>query len=142
MLQSTSDITILIFGLTAIVTGLLGLTSPEIMLHLMNFSVIDRSTRQDGDYTLAFLTCSSVASLNMGVYYLVAVWTQWIKFYQFTVIFRLVTVTVLMLAVKNGHAPTGLVGVVIWELIGALTTAAALWHDAKNRRRNEMKKTS
>ena len=63
MLQSISDITILIFGLT----------SSETMLHLMNFSVIDRSTRQDGDYTLAFLTCSSMGSLNMGVYYSVAV---------------------------------------------------------------------
>ena len=37
----------------AILAGLLGLTSPETMLKLMSFPILDRSTRQDGDYTNA-----------------------------------------------------------------------------------------
>jgi hypothetical protein len=56
----------------AILAGLLGLTSPETILNLMNFIVPDRSTHQDGDYTIAFLLCPSMASLNMDVYYLLA----------------------------------------------------------------------
>ncbi|UJR34726.1 hypothetical protein I4U23_027503 [Adineta vaga] len=123
MLNNISDLTIFIFGLMAILAGLLGLTSPETILNLMNFRVIDRSKRQDGDYTIVFLTCSSMASFNMGVYYLVAAWNQWTTFYQFTIVFRLITVTIFILAVKNGHAPRGLIGVAMWELMGALITA-------------------
>ncbi|CAF3909106.1 unnamed protein product [Adineta steineri] len=138
MLRTVPDWTIFIFGLLAILVGLLGLISPETILNLMNFIVLDRSTRQNGDYTIAFLLCSSMASLNMGIYYLLAAWNQWTKFYQFTVVFRLVTVTVFILAIKNGHAPGGFIGVAIWELIGALTTGAALWYEA-NSRRNKIK---
>ncbi|CAF3846763.1 unnamed protein product [Rotaria sp. Silwood1] len=115
--------------------------SPETILSQMNFIVLDRSTRQNGDYTIAFLLCSSMASLNMGIYYLLAAWNQWTKFYQFTVVFRLLTVTMFSLAIKNGHAPEGFIGVVIWELLGALITGTALWYDA-NTRVNKVNRTS
>jgi hypothetical protein len=134
MIRTISDLTIFVFGLMAIFAGLLGLTRPETMLNLMNFTVRDQSTRQNGDYTIAFLLCSSMASFNMGIYYLLAAWNQWTQFYQFTVVFRLVTVTVFILAIKNGHAPGGFIGVAMWELVGALTTAAALWYEANNAR--------
>ena len=134
MIRTVTDLTIFIFGLLAILVGLLGLMSPETILNLMNFNVLDRSTRQNGDYTIAFLTCSSMASFNMGIYYILAAWNQWTRFYQFTVAFRLVTVAVFVLTIKNGHAPIGLIGVVVWELVGALTTGVALWYEAINRR--------
>ncbi|CAF1591747.1 unnamed protein product [Rotaria sp. Silwood1] len=141
MIRTISDLTIFIFGLMAIIVGLLGLMSPETILSQMNFIVLDRSTRQNGDYTIAFLLCSSMASLNMGIYYLLAAWNQWTKFYQFTVVFRLLTVTMFSLAIKNGHAPEGFIGVVIWELLGALITGTALWYDA-NTRVNKVNRTS
>ncbi|CAF0926151.1 unnamed protein product [Rotaria sordida] len=140
MIRTVSDLTIFVFGLMAISAGLFGLIRPETLLNRMNLIVLDRSTRQDGDYTIAFLLSSSMASFNMGIYYLLAAWNQWIKFYQFTVVFRLVTVAVFILAIKNGHAPEGLIGIVIWELAGALTTGAALWYEANNRK-NKVKQT-
>lgn len=140
MLRTVSDLTIFVFGLLAILAGLIGLTSPETMLSLMNFIVLQRSKREDGDYTIAFLTSSSMASLNMGIYYLLAAWNQWTKFYQFTVVFRLLTVVVFALAIWNAHAPIGFIGVIIWELLGALITGAALWFEA-NRSQNKMKRT-
>jgi hypothetical protein len=140
MLRTVSDLTVFVFGLMAMLVGLLGLISPETILNLMNFTVLDRSTRQDGDYTIVFLLCSSMASFNMGIYYLLAAWNQWTKFYQFTVIFRLVTVTVFTLAIKNGHAPRGFIGVAMWELAGALITGAALCYEA-NSRGNKIKRT-
>jgi hypothetical protein len=132
MLRTASDLTIFAFGLLAILAGLIGLISPETMLSLMNFVIIDRSTRLNGDYTIVFLLSSSMASLNMGIYYLLAAWNQWKKFYQFTVVFRLITVAVFILAVKNGHAPKGFIGIAMWELVGALITGAALWFEANN----------
>ncbi|CAF1190674.1 unnamed protein product [Rotaria sp. Silwood1] len=141
MIRTISDLTIFVFGLMAIIVGLLGLMNPETILSQMNFIVLDRSTRQNGDYTIAFLLCSSMASLNMGIYYLLAAWNQWTKFYQFTVVFRLLTVTMFSLAIKNGHAPEGFISVVIWELLGALITGTALWYDA-NTRVNKVNRTS
>ena len=140
MFRTASDLTIFAFGLMAILAGLIGLTTPETMLNRMNFVVVDRSVRQDGDYTIAFLLASSMASLNMGIYYVLAAWNQWTKFYQFTVVFRLITAVVFSLAVNNGHAPKGFLGIAMWESIGALITGAALWFEA-NRSRNTMKKT-
>lgn len=139
MLRTIPDYTIFVFGIMAISVGLLGLLSPETILNLMNFIVLDRSSRKDGDYTIAFLLSSSVASLNMGIYYLLAAWNQWTKFYQFTVVFRLVTVAVFILAVKNGHAPTGFISVALWEFVGALITGAALWFEASSSR-NKIKR--
>ena len=140
MLRTVTDLTIFVFGLMAVLAGLIGLTSPETMLSLMNFIVLGRSTRQDGDYTIAFLMSSSMASLNMGVYYLLAAWNQWTKFYQFTVVFRLLTVVVFILAIYNGHAPIGFIGVAMWELLGALITGAALWFQTSSSK-NKMKRT-
>ncbi len=140
MLRTASDLTVFMFGVMAILAGLIGLISPETMLSLMNFIVIDRSTRLDGDYTIVFLLSSSMASLNMGIYYLLAAWNQWTKFYQFTVVFRLVTVVVFILAIYNGHAPKGFIGIAMWEFVGALITGAALWFEV-NSSRNKIKRT-
>lgn len=140
MLRTVSDLTIFVFGLMAIVIGLVGLISPEIILSLMNFIVLERQTRQDGDYTIAFLISSSMASLNMGIYYLLAAWNRWKKFYQFTVVFRMLTVVVFILAIHKGYAPIGFISVVIWELLGALITGAALYFEA-NGNKDKIKRT-
>lgn len=134
MLRTVSDLTMFVFGLMAVLAGLIGLMSPESMLRLMNLTVLQQSTRQEGDYTIAFLLASSVASFNMGIYYLLAAWNQWRQFYRFTVAFRLVTVVVFIFAIKNGHAPGGFLSVAVWELMGALMTGLALWYEANDRR--------
>jgi hypothetical protein len=95
-------------------------------LLLLNFEVIERTQRASGDYSLVFLTASSMASFNVGVYYVLASLTNLKVFYWWTVPFRIVTFSVFMLAVANGLAPAGFIGVGLWELVGALATGGTL----------------
>ncbi|MCC6613332.1 MAG: hypothetical protein IT320_07620 [Anaerolineae bacterium] len=122
-----------IFGILALVMGILGITSPDTLLSLINFQIIDPSTRAAGDYTLVFITASSMASLNMGAYYVLASLVDFKAFYMWTVPFRVLTFTVFTLAISRGIAPSGFFGVALWELIGALLTGAALlWERRSN----------
>ena len=118
-----------IFGLLAAMLGIFGLIQPETLLNMLSFEVTERAARSAGDYTLTFVTASSMASLNMGVYYMLAALTNWKPFFRWTVPFRIVTFTVFTLAVANGIAPTGFLGVGVWELVGALATGAALYYE-------------
>ena len=118
--------TIFIFGLLAFLLGLIGLIRPETTLQLIGFEVLARDARVAGDYSVVFLTASSMASFNMGAYYMLAALTNWKPFYGWTVPFRMVTFVVFTLAVVRGLAPVGFMGVAAWELIGALATGAAL----------------
>lgn len=126
-LSNRSSWTMFIFGLLAALLGIVGLIRPELTLSLLGFEVIERAARAAGDYTLVFVTASSMASLNMGVYYMLAALNNWKPFYRWTVPFRVVTFTVFTLAVVNGLAPAGFMGVALWELIGALATGIALY---------------
>ncbi len=130
-IRNLSSLTMLIFGVLAAVLGVVGLIRPEFTLQLLGFPVIDRAARAEGDYTLVFITAASMASLNMGVYYVLAALNNLKPFYTWTVPFRMVTFTVFTLAVVNGIAPAGFIGVGAWELVGALATGAALWYERR-----------
>jgi hypothetical protein len=80
-----------VFGVLALLLGLAGLIRPELLLSLLGFSVLDRAARAAGDYTIVFMTASSMASFNLGVYYILAALNDMKKFYFWTVPFRLVT---------------------------------------------------
>ena len=125
--RSAAGWTIAVFGLLALVVGAIGLIWPELMLRSLGFEVPE--TRTVGDHTGTFLTASSMASFNMGVYYLLATATEWRPFFRFTVVFRLVTFAVFSIAVLTDIAPGGFIGVAIWEGLGAVATAVGLWWD-------------
>ncbi|GIF77109.1 hypothetical protein Asi02nite_66270 [Asanoa siamensis] len=120
-----------VFGVLAIIMGVTGLVSPDTLLKSLGFEVL--ASRPAGDYTKTFMAASSMASLNMGVYYLVAVATEWRPFYLFTVIFRLVTFTVFTILVVTEAAPGRFFGVALWEGLGAVATGVALWFERKRR---------
>lgn len=124
--QSLSGWTMFLFGFLALVLGIIGLVSPNTLMSLINFAIIDPSSRVTGDYTLVFLTASSMASLNMGAYYVLASLINFRPFFWWTVPFRILTFTVFFLVVNREIAPVGFLGVALWELIGALLTGAAL----------------
>ena len=130
-IKDASGWTMLIFGILALLLGILGLIRPEILLSLLGFTVLDRTARVAGDYTLVFMTASSMASVNMGIYYILAALYDVKQFYKWTVPFRCVTFTVFTLAVITGLAPVKFLGVGIWELVGAIATGIALRSDAK-----------
>ncbi len=123
--------TFFIFGILALLLGLLGLIKPEITLSMLGFDIVARATRAGGDYTLVFLIASSMASLNMGVYYIFAALNDVKIFYGWTVPFRVLTFLAFTSAVIFGLAPTRFLGVGIWELIGAISTGIALYFDKK-----------
>ena len=130
-IRDASGWTMFIFGVLALLLGLLGLIRPEILLSILGFSVIDRAARVAGDYTLVFMIASSMASFNIGVYYILAALNDMKQFYKWTVPFRCVTFVVFTTVVLTGLAPTRFFAVGLWELIGAITTGLALRSESK-----------
>ncbi|MFD7440201.1 hypothetical protein [Streptomyces sp. NPDC059909] len=123
-----------VFGVLAAALGVVGLIAPDPLIGLMGFESISDSSRAEGDHTLVFLTASSMAAVNMGVYYVLASLADWKPFFRWTVPFRLLTCTVFTLAVIGGRAPSGFLGVGLWEGAGALVTGAALWYEGRGAR--------
>ncbi|MEU6074926.1 hypothetical protein [Micromonospora sp. NPDC047074] len=125
--RSAAGWTIAVFGVLALLMGAVGLVWPEALLGMLGFET--PASRAAGDHTGTFLMASSMASFNMGVYYLLATATEWRAFFRFTVVFRLVTFTVFSIAVLADIAPAGFFGVAAWEGVGAVATAVGLWWD-------------
>jgi len=118
-----------IFGVLAFFLGLLGLINPDLTLKQLGFELIEKTQRASGDYTLVFITASSMASSNIGVYYVLAALNDLKKFYLWTVPFRMVTFTVFTIGVLTGLAPARFEIVAVWELTGAVATGAALVYE-------------
>ncbi|MEV0902732.1 hypothetical protein [Actinoplanes sp. NPDC049802] len=125
--RSIAGWTIAVFGAMAAVFGVVGIASPATVAASVGYDSLDGAGR-------TFATASSMASLNMGVYYLVATATEWRPFFRFTVPFRLLTFTVFSSLVATGVAPGGFLGVAVWEAVGAVATGLGLWFDARRRR--------
>src|SRR5512138_2210210 len=90
-IHDASGWTMFIFGVLALLLGLLGLIHPELLLSILGFAMLDRAARAAGDYTLVFMIASSMASFNMGVYYILAALNDFKSFYRWTVPFRCLT---------------------------------------------------
>jgi Na+-driven multidrug efflux pump len=132
-IRDASGWTIFIFGVLALLLGLVGLIRPELLLSLLGFTVLDRTARAAGDYTLVFMIASSMASFNIGAYYILAALNDLKPFYKWTVPFRCVTPVVFTIAVLTGLAPLRFLGVAAWELAGAIATGLALWQEGESR---------
>lgn len=126
--------TIAIFGALALLLGLVGLLNPEFILSILGFEIIPRAERASTDYTIVFMIASSMASFNMGVYYVFAALNDLKIFYRWTVPFRTLTFLVFTTVVISGLAPLPFIGVGAWEFIGAAFTGYALYrHDKKEK---------
>ena len=130
-IKDASGWTMFIFGAIALLLGLLGLIRPEILLSILGFPVLDRVTRSTGDYTLVFSIASSMASFNIGVYYILAATNDLKQFYKWTVPYRGLTFLVFTMVVLAGLAPVRFIAVGVWELTGAIATGLALRSDGK-----------
>ncbi|GII54067.1 hypothetical protein Pth03_24560 [Planotetraspora thailandica] len=132
--RSLSGWTMAVFGFMALVLGLVGLVAPDAQLAMVGFVSIGAEQRASGDYTRVFMTASSMASVNMGVYYVLAAAVDFRPFFFWTVPFRVVTFTVFTTLVLADVAPDSFLGVGLWEGLGALVTGAALWHERRRAR--------
>ncbi len=128
-IRNASGWTMFIFGVLALMLGLLGLIRPEWVLALLGFTVLDRAARAAGDYTLVFIVASSMASFNMGVYYVLAALNDLRQFYKWTVPFRCLTFAAFTIAALTHLAPGRFIAVGAWELAGAIATGIALRFD-------------
>ncbi|MFY1652677.1 hypothetical protein ACN27J_17490 [Solwaraspora sp. WMMB762] len=131
--RSVSGWTVAVFGAMALLLGAVGLAQPDVLLVLLGFDTLPTGERAAGDYTRTFMAASSMASFNMGVYYLLAAVTDWRPFFLFSVIFRLVTTVVFTVVVAAEVAPVRFVGVAAWEGLGAVVTGVALLTERRRR---------
>ncbi|WFE22336.1 hypothetical protein O7621_02955 [Solwaraspora sp. WMMD937] len=131
--RSVSGWTVAVFGAMALLLGAVGLAQPDVLLVLLGFDTLPTGERAAGDYTRTFMAASSMASFNMGVYYLLASVTDWRPFFLFSVIFRLVTTVVFTVVVVAEVAPVRFVGVAAWEGLGAVVTGVALLTERRRR---------
>ncbi|MEU7483309.1 hypothetical protein [Streptomyces sp. NPDC042319] len=118
-----------VFGACALVMGAVGLVAPGALLASLGFA--DPAVRAPADHTRAFLTASSMASFNMGAYYLLAAAADWRAFFRWTVPFRLLTCAVFTGVVIGGAVPAGFLGVGLWEGAGAAATGYALFRERR-----------
>ena len=125
-IRDASGWTMFIFGVMAFLLGVVCIIRPEILLAILGFEVVERAARASSDYTLTFITASSMASLNMGIYYVLAALNDVKIFYRWTVPFRGLTFIVFTTVVILGIAPLKFIGVPVWELTGAIATGIAL----------------
>jgi len=128
-IKDASGWTMFIFGTIALLLGLIGLIRPEILLSILGFDVLDLAARAAGDYTLVFVTASSMASFNIGVYYILSALNDFKAFYRWTVPFRVLTFLVFTTISLTGLAPMVFIAVGAWELTGAIATGIALRSD-------------
>jgi hypothetical protein len=133
-IKDASGWTIFIFGILAFLFGIIGLIRPEIFLSILGFESVERSLRASSDYTIVFLTASSMASFNIGIYYMLAAINDVKIFYRWTVPFRMVTFTVFTILVITKIAPVKFLGIGVWELVGALSTGIALYIEDRKAR--------
>jgi hypothetical protein len=120
-----------VFGVLALVAGLLGLVRPAALLALLGFAVVDPDRRAAHDHTLVFVAASSMAAVNMGAYYILAALSGWRPFFRWTVPFRVLTCAVFGTLVAAEVAPVRFLGVALWEGLGAAATAVALRYEAR-----------
>jgi hypothetical protein len=132
--RSLSGWTMAVFGVLAAAMGLAGLISPNHLLMVMGLGAAPDPAFGTGDHTQAFVTASSMAALNMGVYYVLAALADWRAFFRWTVPFRLLTFVVFLVAVLTHRAPSAFVGIAVWEGLGALLTGAALRYEGRSAR--------
>ena len=130
-IKDASGWTMFVFGVLALLFGTVGLLRPELLLSALGFSVLERAARIAGDYTLVFATASSMASFNIGAYYILAALNDLKPFYKWTVPYRCLTFIVFTIVALTGLAPTRFILVGVWELTGAIATGLALRAEKK-----------
>jgi hypothetical protein len=124
--RSASGWTVSVFGVLALLLGILGVVSPDIQFGMKGFEILEK--RAPGDYTPAVVATTSIAAINMGILYVLGVAKEWPWFIPFTVGARLLMCVGFVLLIVAGRAPNAFIGAALWEGLGAtITVIAMLW---------------
>lgn len=112
-------LTMLVFGMVIVGSGLTGLFVPQLLLTVLGITEI-------GSTTQLFLMATSQASLAMGLYYILASVNGTRVFFQWSVPLRIINFIVFAALIPLGIAPMQWLLVAGLELAGASATAIAL----------------
>ena len=112
-------LTMLVFGMVIVGSGLTGLLAPQLLLTVLGIT-------DTGSATLLFLMATSQASLAMGLYYILASVNGTRVFFQWSVPLRIINFMVFAAMIPLGIAPMQWLLVAGLELAGASATAIAL----------------
>ena len=117
--MDVAALTMLVFGMVIVGSGLTGLLAPQFLLNVLGIS-------ESGHSTQLFVMATSQASLAMGLYYILASINETRIFFQWSVPLRVINFMVFAAMIPLGVAPTQWWLVAGLELAGALATAIAL----------------
>lgn len=117
--MDVAALTMLVFGMVIVGSGLTGLFAPQFLLNVLGIS-------ESGHSTQLFVMATSQASLAMGLYYILASVNETRIFFQWSVPLRIINFLVFAVMIPLGIAPTQWLLVAGLELAGALATAIAL----------------
>lgn len=117
--MDVAALTMLVFGMVIVGSGLTGLLAPHILLTVLGIS-------ETGHATQLFIMATSQASLAMGLYYILASVNETRIFFQWSVPLRIINFMVFAGMIPLGVAPTQWLMVAGLELAGALATGIAL----------------
>jgi len=112
-------LTMLVFGMVIVGSGLTGLLAPQLLLTVLGIT-------DTGSATLLFLMATSQASLAMGLYYILASVNGTRVFFQWSVPLRIINFMVFAAMIPLGIAPMQWLQVAGLELAGASATAIAM----------------
>ena len=112
-------LTMLVFGMVIVGSGLTGLFAPQFLLTVLGIT-------DTGSATLLFLMATSQASLAMGLYYILASVNGTRVFFQWSVPLRIINFMVFAAMIPLGIAPMQWLLVAGLELAGASATAIAM----------------
>ena len=117
--MDVAALTMLVFGMVIVGSGLTGLLTPHILLTMLGITDIGHATQ-------LFIMATSQASLAMGLYYILASVNETRIFFQWSVPLRIINFMVFTSMVAVGVAPRQWLMVAGLEVVGALATAIAL----------------
>ena len=117
--MDVASLTMLVFGMVIVGSGLTGLLAPQLLLNVLGITDTSNATQ-------LFIMATSQASLAMGLYYILASVHETRSFFQWSVPLRVINFMVFVAMIPLGIAPPQWMIVAGLELIGALATAIAL----------------
>ena len=117
--MDVAALTMLVFGMVIVGSGLAGLLAPNVLLTVLGIT-------DTGSATQLFLMATSQASLAMGLYYILASVNETRNFFQWSVPLRIINFMVFAAMIPLGIAPMQWLLVAGLELAGASATAIAM----------------
>ncbi|MGH3639722.1 MAG: hypothetical protein ACRDUX_11930 [Mycobacterium sp.] len=123
--RTPADWTVITFGLLDVVTAISGLLNPNRLR--TSTGLPETGDPRSDNATRTLLLTISIAAINNGTAYILGGIHSWRGFAAWSVAARLFMGTGFIIMTRQQLAPKRFRRAVIWELVGAASTTAAIW---------------